>query len=543
MSEARSRVDYEQVIQEEDALLRERRQKMAEKFFEEPEPLEETRFGIALSGGGIRSATINLGLLKTLNLFHLLRRADYLSTVSGGGYTGAYIQAMLQEKGDYDALFDDEHIRHMRLNGEYLIPGQTVLTKLWNTILLIVGYFASLTMNLLSPAILIGLVFVAYRILEVLILHNVSSQFTEWYFGFLGGVLVPVFLGVVILHFLGNLLVKFSLRISHFFNLLETAIVTVAILLFIPVVIIYLNRSLDSLTGFIGEYRLTTYFGVFFGLILLGLFSNINAISFHRFYRNKLARTFLGKVPNFQNVKLKDLFDINGKPSQWMAPYPIINTCLNFQNLGGGQEFKGSKAFDYFLLSPKYCGAKLTGYVKTNSFPGYSSMSLPAATTISAAAVNPGMGIYSNKLASIFITLFNFRLGYWVNNPLMKKSNFWVWWPFYFFYELLSKVGPNNKKVNISDGGHIENLGVYELLRRKCRLILAVDGGADPNFVFFDLNNLTIRARNELGVEIKFRDTLIPEEVLKVRPSEGYSQKRFVVADLYQIWEEFSPGR
>ena len=84
-------------------------------------------------------------------------------------------------------------------------------------------------------AILIGSIFISYRILETIVLENVSSQFTEWYFGFLTEVLFPMFVGVVILHFLGNLLVKYSLQISHFFNLLDTAIVSVALLLFNPV--------------------------------------------------------------------------------------------------------------------------------------------------------------------------------------------------------------------------------------------------------------------------------------------------------------------
>ncbi|MEO1714382.1 MAG: hypothetical protein AAFU60_13705, partial [Bacteroidota bacterium] len=275
-------------------------------------------------------------------------------------------------------------------------------------------------------------------------------------------------------------------------------------------------------------------------LLILGFFTNPNALSFHRFYRSQLAKSFLAFAPNAGNAKLKDLF--NGKSDHfkdWLMPYPIINTCLNLQNPGGDAKFKGTKASDYFLLSPLFCGAKLTKYVRTKDFEGFNVMSLPAATTISAAALNPGMGNYSSKLLSILMTIFNARLGYWVNNPLKKKGPYIVWWPAYFFKELFANIGSGNAKVNISDGGHIENLGVYELLRRKCRLILAVDGGADPNFIFSDLENLTIRARNELGVEIRFRDNMIPEEILKVRPSEAYSERRFAVADLYQFWEEF----
>jgi hypothetical protein len=113
-----------------------------------------------------------------------------------------------------------------------------------------------------------------------------------------------------------------------------------------------------------------------------------------------------------------------------------------------------------------------------------------------------------------------------------------VWWPIYFFRELLGRIGSNNKMINISDGGHIENLGVYELLRRGCRLVIAVDAGEDKSYTFFDLNNLIIRARNELGLEIRFRHDQQPEELIRPRPSKVYSQKRYAVADIYQWWED-----
>ena len=110
-------IKYHKVIEKETELLKVRRKKLK---LEEPSKLEENKFGIALSGGGIRSATINLGFLETLNEFKLLERADYISTVSGGGYTGAYIQATLKnEEGDFSKLFDQDHISHLRNNGEY----------------------------------------------------------------------------------------------------------------------------------------------------------------------------------------------------------------------------------------------------------------------------------------------------------------------------------------------------------------------------------------------------------------------------------------
>src|SRR2546425_1126639 len=56
--------------------------------------------GLALSGGGIRSATFSLGLLQGLNALGVLRAVDYLSTVSGGGYVGGWWSAWLSRKED-----------------------------------------------------------------------------------------------------------------------------------------------------------------------------------------------------------------------------------------------------------------------------------------------------------------------------------------------------------------------------------------------------------------------------------------------------------
>ena len=58
-----------------------------------PEP-QDSLIGLAFSGGGIRSATFNLGILQALAEAHLLHKFDYLSTVSGGGYIGAWLAAL-----------------------------------------------------------------------------------------------------------------------------------------------------------------------------------------------------------------------------------------------------------------------------------------------------------------------------------------------------------------------------------------------------------------------------------------------------------------
>ncbi len=520
-----------EVQQAEDDLLKKRREQLSGPA--SAEQLENSRFGIALSGGGIRSATICLGWLKTLNYFKIPEKADYMSSVSGGGYTHSYVQATVRDKGSFEALFQQEHIDYLRAQGDYLVPGMG-WRKMGNRFMLFISFFVSMLMSWVSLAILGYVVYALYLVFT----HFVPLDL-EWYntyfpvLRYYGGITI---IAVVVLHFLANIVRDYDLNLSKYFNQLETVLVFAFLLVMAVLFLsgIRLTAIQSDQWAAIGRYAL-----ILAGLVLLGFFSNPNALSFHRYYRKQLADAFLHFSGSCKNVFLKDLIPADAsRPGDLLAPYPLVNTCLNLQAYNDAN-FKGAKTSDYFLLSPLFCGAKLTKYVRTSEVKDYRKMTLPAAVTISAAAVNPGMGIYSNKILGLFTTLFNARLGVWLRNPIRaQKPKGIVWWPFYFLYELFSQIGTDNNMVNISDGGHIENLAVYELLRRKCRLILAVDGGADPGFTFGDLQNLTIRARNELGFEIRFRDGQSPEEIISPSPSFGYSKKRYAVADIYQIWED-----
>ncbi len=524
-------LSLKEVIKQEKEQLRLRREKLG---IEQGTPEQENWFGIALSGGGIRSATINLGFLRTLNRFGILKRADYLSTVSGGGYTHSYIQGTLKQEGGFECLFTDDHIQAMRKHGEYLIPGQGIW-KNYNTFLLTIAFLVSWVMSLISLLIVTGIVYYVYLIVTGLLGKNPFQGlnfFAQHDVGFWGICTVAL---VVCVHFVVNIILSFNLGISKLFNRLEALLVTVAIVLYCWYLIVHFGGR-DALSGHtLFDYTINAVL-----LFIIGYFTNPNALSFHRFYRKQLADLFLRFSGKYHNIALKNVFNAqSNQETDYLAPYPIINTCLNLLNPAGDDVFKGTKTSDYFLLSPFFCGSKLVGYVPTDRYWDYQRMTLPAAVTISAAAVNPGMGMYSNKALSVTMTLFNARLGYWISNPrILVKSRAFPWWPSYFFRELLGRIGSSNKMINISDGGHIENLGAYELLRRGCRLVIAFDAGEDKLYTFFDLNNLIIRVRNELGLEIRFRENEQPEELIRPRPSQVYSKKRFAVADIYQWWED-----
>ena len=66
-----------------------------ERFIHLDKPNGEPLVGLALSGGGIRSATFGLGILQAMRRLGLFSSLDYVSTVSGGGYIGGWLQAVL----------------------------------------------------------------------------------------------------------------------------------------------------------------------------------------------------------------------------------------------------------------------------------------------------------------------------------------------------------------------------------------------------------------------------------------------------------------
>lgn len=526
------KITYADVVHREKEQLKTRRKKLN---MEHGSPNQENWFGIALSGGGIRSATINLGFLKTLNKFGILKQADYLSTVSGGGYTHSYVQATVKKVGDFDKLFTDEQIDSMRQHGEYLIPRKGLGT-FGNAMLLAVAVVVSWLMSMISPFIVGGIVYYLYMIFIGLI----GTTPFHW-LNILPMTIVMQYAmyataAILVVHFIINIIFSFQLNISKRFNYGELGLTFVLLFLYLWSLIGGFKGSTRITDATILDYAINAVL-----LFLIGFFTNPNSLSLHRFYRKQLADLFLRFAePEYDDMPLKDVFNANSdKKENYIAPYPLINTCLNLLSPGGDDVFKGSKTSDYFLLSPFFCGSKLVNYVPTERYWDYQRMTLPAAVTISAAAVNPGMGMYSNKLLSVLMTIFNARLGFWISNPrILTRTRAIVWWPLYFFRELLGRIGSSNNMINISDGGHIENLGVYELLRRGCRLIVAVDAGEDKLYAFTDLNNLIIRARNELGLEIRFRADEQPEDLIRPQPSQVYSKKRFAIADIFQWWED-----
>ncbi|HEY3303329.1 MAG TPA: patatin-like phospholipase family protein [Candidatus Binatia bacterium] len=260
---------------------------------------------------------------------------------------------------------------------------------------------------------------------------------------------------------------------------------------------------------------------------------DVNEFSLHASYRNRLVRCYLGASSgDDRNPDWITGFDPNddfplaslrsGLGHQHLGcydgPFLIVNTALN---LMAGKElaWQQRKAFS-FVLTPRFCGGPLTDYRETEKFCG--GINLGTAFAISGAAVSPNMGYHSSGPIAFLLTLFNVRLGWWVGNP--KKNDKYknrgpkLGFP-YLLTELFGQSNADRGYVYLSDGGHFENLGIYELVRRRCKYIVCCDAGADPLTTFEDLGNAIRKIRADLGVSIE-----IVGEMIRPQPGQSHSR-------------------
>jgi hypothetical protein len=105
---------------------------------------------------------------------------------------------------------------------------------------------------------------------------------------------------------------------------------------------------------------------------------------------------------------------------------------------------------------------------------------------------------------------------------------------------LRKNLDENSRMVQLSDGGHFENLGLYELIRRRLKLIIVCDGTADPGYAFDDLANAIEKVRADFGAIIDFNcsdmETLTPRSVIESGDATGmkvtYATKGYLVGTI-----------
>ena len=194
------------------------------------------------------------------------------------------------------------------------------------------------------------------------------------------------------------------------------------------------------------------------------------------------------------------------KPLGAARPMHVVNTALNLVS-GDNLAWQQWKA-ESFTVSPLHCGSLYLGYRDSREYGGPDGISLGTAVTISGAAASPNMGYNSSVPLAFILTLLNVRLGAWLGNPgTAGERSFTKGSPngnlVPLGYELSGNTNDRCPWVYLSDGGHFENLALYEMVLRRCRYIVVSDGGCDPTFTFEDLGNAIRKIRIDLGVPIE----------------------------------------
>jgi len=566
---------------------------------------KDNLFGLAFSGGGIRSAVFSLGVMQALAEKRWLKKFHYLSTVSGGGYIGSSLTWLLHDKwqagktefnvdekfpyayqhGSHPDAISTRMLTHLQQSSNYLTPGGGITAASLAAVILrgsllsllvylvpliaLMGIIASTTFTPL-PALFGDLsfytgqgypgwnVFLVFSLLAL----GFFAALAVWYGlqtsrsrspaeAYLGRrayekkageiLLIAVFLAVVgSLPFAAALLgqakevmaasLTASGVIASVFSILKAQgdeKGKIPLGLIAPIALILLVYGV-LLGGFLVAIHLVLAGSwLAWGILLAGVALafiigtrvNINYISIHRYYRDRLMELFMPDVEDVLECNCSDMADsANASALHEMCdfehgkargPYHLINA--NMVTEGSSIKRLRGRGGESFLLSPLYCGSEATGWRATSRYMKQ-KMNLATAMAISGAAADPhgapgGEGLTRNKSLSFLMALLNVRLGYWAPNPNKEEESFKLPFPTWFSQgknELLAmKMDETADFVHLADGGHFENLALYELIRRKVKTIVVCDGAADVGFTFVDFANLVEKIRVDFGVSIE----------------------------------------
>jgi hypothetical protein len=287
---------------------------------------------------------------------------------------------------------------------------------------------------------------------------------------------------------------------------------------------------------------------------------SINRYSLHSIYRDRLVRAFLGASRNEdERDKTKNRFTdfdsrdspllhqlwengTNPRGDNW-KPLLVINAALNLvssKNLAWQERMAAP-----FTFSPLHCGSGSSifpdgAYRVTYPSPGRGKpygarlgLTLGTAMAISGAAVSPNMGYNTSPGVAFLMALFNVRLGWWLANPRGDNANYWRTKPRValrpYFMEMFGLTSETERWVYLSDGGHFENLGIYEMVRRRSRVIVVSDAGCDPDYTFDDLGNALRKIWIDLGVRIEIHGLDRLKKRFKERPTPATQEPYWAV--------------
>ena len=315
-------------------------------------------------------------------------------------------------------------------------------------------------------------------------------------------------------------------------RILITAVLLVYGILLVAYWIVQKGDYTVPFSGFdVPLLALVSFAGVFAGFIV-----NANYIGIGRMYRDRLMELFMPdkeaiqanqwrRAGNADQFDLVKLVDEDGNPQK---PMHLVN--CNVVMVGATKDRFRGRGGDSFVLSPRFSGSSATGWIETSKL-GDGHFTLATAVASSGAAASPhagvaGRGITRNPLVSLLLSLTNVRLGYWIRNPrASQEPREWHKW---FPPNLLapgirqglfgSGTTENAFFIELTDGGHFDNTGLYELIRRRVKIIVLSQGSQDLGYAMEDLANAIQRVRVDFGVHIRFNSDTYPLD--SMRPAE-----------------------
>lgn len=308
--------------------------------------------------------------------------------------------------------------------------------------------------------------------------------------------------------------------------------------------------------------------------VVMGRLISTNVFSLQYLWRNRIIRAYLGAshtdrrpdsftgFDSFDNIQMHELWPQpdsknsectlredrpeHDLPQQRLSRklFHVLNMALN---LTGGEKLQWQdRKAESFTVSPLHAGSYWLGYRRSSHYGGKDGISLGASIAISGAFVSPNMGfMMTSPIVRFLMAIFNVRFGWWFGNPgaAGDKTNIFerllyapakmlgleVMRPFRhksprlsvipFLAEAFGATDDKSAYVYLSDGGHFENLGLYEMVLRRVRFIVVSDATTDPEYAFESLAMSIRQIRVDLGVPIE-----IPELAV-VQPSQNLKNK------------------
>ncbi len=286
-------------------------------------------------------------------------------------------------------------------------------------------------------------------------------------------------------------------------------------------------------------------------LLLLAWRVDVNEFSLQSFYRSRLVRCYLGASRQERRApqKFTQFDDADDLPvaalggADFRGPLHLINCTVN---LGGSSDLSlHTRHGASFTITPYTIGSACP--IDGNGIIGFrphdyyreGGMTLGEALATSGAAASPNQGFHTSPAAAFMMTMFNARLGRWCPNPRYPTSFAAPWFSLrYLVHELFGTANERSTYLMVSDGGHFENLGVYELVRRRCKLIVSIDAECDPGMRFGALGTLIRLCQVDFKTRID-----IDVDKLKLSSTSGMSQSSVALGRIsYPACEDGRPA-